>query len=154
MAQGADDAATFSGVAPVTAHWSASYVGLPYRDKGRARSGADCWGLAVIVYGEQLGITLPHYDAAYQSAAERREIAALIADASGSPDWRAIDAGANAHEFDIAVFRRGRYGSHVGILLDGRRMLHMVEDGQAVIEDFRTPRWGCRLTGIHRHINR
>ena len=40
--------------------WANAYVGLPWADLGRDRTGCDCWGLARLVYAEQLGIALPY----------------------------------------------------------------------------------------------
>ncbi|MDB5574979.1 MAG: phage tail assembly protein [Bradyrhizobium sp.] len=157
MAIGTDDAAAVSGDAPLIAvraqkplHWSAGYVGIPFAELGRARDGADCWGLACLVYAEQLGITLPTYDGLYSSIAERAEIAALINGAVSVPGiW--TDAREAPDEFDVAVFRRGRLGSHVGLLIAPGRMLHMPEDGSARIEDYTVPRWASKLAGVYRH---
>jgi cell wall-associated NlpC family hydrolase len=40
-------------------NWAAQYVGLPFRDKGRARTGLDCYGLVVLVLREQFGVEVP-----------------------------------------------------------------------------------------------
>ena len=57
--------------------WANAYVGLPWADLGRDRTGCDCWGLARLVYAEQLGIALPSYSDAYPCAGEQAEVAAL-----------------------------------------------------------------------------
>ena len=36
--------------------WSNRFIGIPYDDFGRSRTGCDCWGLACIIYREELGI--------------------------------------------------------------------------------------------------
>ncbi len=77
-------------------HWSTAYIGLPYRDHGRDRSGVDCWGLAVLVYRDVLGIELPSYAEGYVSTNERAEIADLIAERQQVGPWV---SGGKAREF-------------------------------------------------------
>lgn len=37
------------------------YVGIPWKHLGRTWEGIDCYGLAQLIYKEELGITLPDY---------------------------------------------------------------------------------------------
>lgn len=40
--------------------WVDSYVGIEWKDEGRTRAdGVDCWGLGMILFQEQRGISLP-----------------------------------------------------------------------------------------------
>lgn len=132
----------------MSAHWTEKYIGLPYRDLGRDRQGADCWGLAIIVYGGELGIALPSYVGGYQSTDERREIADLIAGAQATGPWSRIEA--VARPFDIALFRRGPFDSHIGIVVSPGLMIHLPDDS-AKIEHYNTGRWRPRLRAIYRH---
>lgn len=136
----------------MTQLWCNKYIGTPWREFGRAADGCDCWGLACLVYRNELGIELPSYAGAYTSAEERREIAALIGGATRSPLWHA--APGRPEEFDVAVFRRGQFASHVGIVVRPGLMLHMSGEDCAKIEDYRQPLWRTRLTGIWRHETR
>lgn len=125
--------------------WSNKYVGIPQRAHGRARSGVDCWGLVWLVYREELGITLPDY-CGYGSLAEHAEIAALIDGAATSAFWDAVSTPA---PFDVVLFRRGRWNSHVGILVRPGLMLHVTGDG-AKLEHCDRGAWGARLQGYWR----
>ncbi len=127
--------------------WSNAHVGIPFADLGRSRDGCDCWGLACVIYREELGITLPAY-LGYASADERGEVAALIGGAQTSALWVPVEGTAIA--FDIAVFRRGHLSTHVGIVVTHGLMIHMAGEDAAKIEDYRTGPWRHRLTGHFR----
>ncbi len=126
--------------------WSNDYIGLPYVAHGRSRAGVDCWGLAVLVYREVLGIELPTYTG-YASPDERAEVAALVDGATESPLWQAVPAG-EAQPFDVVLCRYGALQSHVGVLVTPgpRQMLHMLHDA-ARIESLQRPPWRDRVCG-------
>ena len=130
-------------------HWSDRFVGLPYLDLGRERDGCDCWGLACIIYREELSISLPDY-LGYANTDERAEIAALVSGATTSPLWVPVNGQAMA--FDVALFRRGRLTSHVGIVVSHGLMIHMAEAEMARIEHYNTGHWAPRLVGHYRHV--
>jgi len=131
--------------------WAAGFVGIPQRDHGRSRDGADCWGLAVIAYAELAGIALPLYRDAV-SPDERAEVAAAIAGEASTRPWRAVDGPAAIRPLDVIVIRQGRWASHLGLVDDPRRrtMLHMGPTG-ARIERFDAPAVRSRITGWWRH---
>lgn len=131
--------------------WSNHYIGLPYVEFGRTRDGCDCWGLACIIYREELNITLPDY-LGYGSADEHGEIAALIAGAETSPLW--VPVSGDALAFDIAVFRRGRFSTHLGIVIRHGLMIHMVGDDQAKVQGYTDGPYKHRLSGHYRHASR
>lgn len=131
--------------------WPNSFVGIPYSDFGRSREGCDCWGLACIIYQEELGISLPDY-LGYASTDEHGEIAALIAGAATSPLWMPVTGTALA--FDIAVFRRGRFSTHLGIVIRHGIMIHMVAEDQAKVEGYERGPLKHRFAGHFRHASR
>lgn len=127
-------------------------VGLPHVELGRDRSGVDCWGLIRLGFDELAGIELPSYAGFYVSTSERAEIAALIEDAEASPDWSMVEPDA-LQPLDVAVFRRGRLESHLGLVVDPARtlMLHAASGHGSRAESFATGYWMPRLTGFWRH---
>lgn len=131
--------------------WSNRFVGIPWREFGRDRDGTDCWGLACVIYQEELGISLPDY-LGYGSAEELGEISALVEGACNSPLWLPIEGPAIA--FDIAVFRRGRLSSHVGVVVRHGLMIHMEGEDSAKLADYTSGAWRHRLTGHYRHAQR
>jgi cell wall-associated NlpC family hydrolase len=133
-------------------HWTEKFVGIPFVEFGREMTGCDCWGLACRIYADELGVVLPDYVQGYASDDERSELAAVIAGATVSPLWRTVTS--LAMPFDIAIFRRGRLDTHVGIVVHDGLMLHSAHEDCAKIEAYRSGAWSHRLTGIYRHFTR
>lgn len=131
-------------------HWSAPYVGLPFREKGDSHDGVSCWGLAVLVFREVAGVTLPTFAGAFVSSAERGQIAALIADVAGAWPWQRVAPGSQ-RDLDIALFSRAGLVTHVGIVCGRDRMLHVTSSQDSAIVDISSGRWLPRLAGIYRH---
>lgn len=129
-------------------HWSTRFVGLPWADRGRDRAGCDCWGLVRLVYADVLGISLPTYVDDYPSTEELREIDELIRGALGAGPWIEIT---DVREFDVVLFGVGRFDSHIGVMVDPRRMLHMMGRDAAKIEAIDTSVWSRRRRGVWRH---
>ncbi|MCW1934126.1 C40 family peptidase [Pararhodobacter zhoushanensis] len=132
--------------------WSDRFLGIPFADLGRTRAGCDCWGLACVIYRHELRITLPDYLGGYASADEHREIAALIAGETAAPLWQPVTG--PAAPFDIAVFRRGRFATHVGVVIRPGLMIHMAGEDQSKVERYAEGPWHSRFAGHFRHASR
>ena len=74
----------------------------------------------------------------YGSVEEHGEIAAQIDGAKTSPLWVPVTGPALA--FDLAVFRRGRLSTHLGIVIRHGLMIHIGQT-HAVLEDYRRGPW-------------
>jgi cell wall-associated NlpC family hydrolase len=133
-------------------HWSAAFVGLPWCEKGRDREGIDCWGLIALVYAEALGRTLPSYAERYSSIEERTEVSALLAGGASKWPWQPVAPG-RERAFDVALFRRGRIESHVGVVVNRGQMLHVLPGSLSCIESYAEGRWWPRLLAIYRHAD-
>ena len=131
--------------------WSDRFLGIPYADFGRDRQGCDCWGLACVIYREELGISLPDY-LGYGSVDELGEVSALICGAATSPLW--VPVGGIATAFDIAVFRRGRLSAHVGIVIRHGIMIHAVAEDHAKVQGYESGPLRNRFSGHFRHASR
>lgn len=130
-------------------HWSASYIGIPHAEFGHSEAGANCWGLVVLVYARELGIALPTYDGRYASLAEQREVAALVAGEQADPAWSKVSV---PQPFDVAVFRQGRYATHMGVVVRDNLLLHIQAGDAAKIQNYRVAPLKDRLTGLYRHV--
>jgi len=70
--------------------------------------------------------------------------------ATGS--WRAVTG--KAAPYDLAVFRRGKLTTHVGIVIRHGMMIHMEGEDAAKVADYRSGRWSSRFVGHYRHHSR
>ncbi|WP_029066569.1 NlpC/P60 family protein [Labrenzia sp. DG1229] len=132
--------------------WSNSYIGIPFEAFGRAQTGCDCYGLAVLIYARELGMQLTSYVGDYVSCDERRELDGLFSSAIEVGPWRKVEGKALA--FDIALFRRGVTAAHCGVVISDGVMLHVQGEDQVKVESYRTGPWKLRLLGHYRHVER
>lgn len=158
--------------------WADAYVGLPWKNGGRARDGLDCWGLARLVAAERFGAELPAYDTTTwrefstdgaPSRDDRRkqveanaELAAFIGGEKArhwAPVWEAATApplgplgGGEVRPGDVVLIRNAGAAIHVGIAVAPGWMLH-IEDGVDAMcvpyDDARTER---RVIGFYRWV--
>lgn len=126
--------------------WYNNYVGIPYQDKGRDRSGVDCWGLVRLVYAEQYGIKLPSFVDSYEN-----NVAELIEEAvnANKESWHLASEPKTG---DIVLFNILGHASHLGVYVGTGYFLHASEGArQAVIEKLSHPSWSRRLQGFYRY---
>lgn len=128
--------------------WAGHYIGLPFQDHGRDRSGLDCWGLVRLVMAEQFNIALPSHVHEYQRTTQVERISTLIE--REVQHWKLVSAGQEVCG-DVIVLRvRGR-PMHVGLVLGDRQMLHIELGINSVIERYSAPRWADRIAGFYRY---
>jgi cell wall-associated NlpC family hydrolase len=128
--------------------WAGRYIGLPFRDHGRDRSGLDCWGLVRLVMAEQFGIALPSLAAAYEHTLALDAISGVIR--AQIPAWNAVAAG-DERCGDVIVLRLHGQPLHVGVVLGDRHMLHVEARIDSAIERYDQTRWKDRIYGFYRH---
>jgi len=130
--------------------WAGHYIGLPFSDHGRDRSGLDCWGLVRLVLGEQFGVALPSYANEYQRSTQVDKISALIGREASK--WKLVAAGSEACG-DVVVLRIRGKPMHVGLVLGDRQMLHIESGINSVIERYSGSNWAERVSGFYRYKN-
>jgi len=130
--------------------WSNDYVGIPFQDVGRTREGCDCWGLARLVYANELEIDLPSFADAYDSTSDQDRLSDLLANRTAHPWWRVLPE--QRAPFDLLLFREGRHDTHIGIVIEPRTMLHMARGDHAKIEAPTSPVWSSRFVAAYRHV--
>lgn len=134
--------------------WPDAYVGLRFRDGGRARPAVDCWGLVRLVLMECCGIEVPGYGDV--AAADLMAVALRISAQSAVDPWTPVTA---PRAFDVATMT-GRHRSaggshlvvaHVGVVVDAGRLLHIEAASGAVVVPLDHPTIRPRLRGFFRH---
>lgn len=125
------------------------FVGIPYRDHGRGFDGCDCWGLVRLVLRDLKGVDLPGFAESYQTAADAKAVADLIA--GQMEPWDALPPGSE-QPGDVVLMRRGAAACHVGVVIGGGRMLHVAADAVASrVESYRSGLRRHRVVGFYRH---
>ena len=127
--------------------WS-RYVGIPHADLGRTLDGCDCWGLVRLVYLDELDIALPGYEHVYTSTRERQALDAEIAARAVEPPWREVG---DLQPCDVILRSAGRFATHVGLVVDRARVLHMHLKARSVICDRSTAFPRDTVVGVYRH---
>ena len=128
--------------------WCNNYISVPFADKGRTRLGCDCWGLARIIYREQLNIDLPEL-LEYGNTKDSKSIAELY-DVEHKV-WSEVPLG-EEKPFDILVFNIYGLPCHVAVVVDNGLMIHCEKGcGTHLSEYNKEAQWSQRLAGIYRY---
>lgn len=115
-------------------------VGVPFVEHGRDFGGWDCWGLCLVAYQEVLGVALP--DFTYETV---KDVARLESQFGARS---AYVRGCEPCVMDVAVIFRRNRAIHAGLVVPGRRILH-VEIG---IETCAEPFNNFRVEGFYRVV--
>ena len=129
--------------------WCNNYISVPFEEHGRSRQGCDCWGLARLIYKEQLGIDLPAL-LDYKNTKDGKSIAELY-DVERS-DWQEISLG-QEKPFDILVFKMLGLPTHIAVVVDKGLMIHCEKGcGTHISEYNKEVQWKTRLAGVYRYV--
>lgn len=123
--------------------WYNKYIGIPYQEKGRDTTGADCWGLTRLIYKNEFDITLPSFSQNYEHSDTER-IAELFA--QYKEGWITQDT---PIEGSIVLFRILGHISHVGIMINSTQFIHTRDGQSALIDNLEKPRWRNRISGFY-----
>lgn len=130
--------------------WSNDYISIPFADHGRDRQGCDCWGLARLIYKEQLGIDLPTL-IDYENIKDSHKISELYYKQYDSNNWVEVPQG-QEKEFDIVVFKILGLPTHIGVVINKNIAIHCEKGIGTHITDFKHEfQWNKRLVGIYRY---
>lgn len=121
-----------------------SYIGMPFKPRGRDRDGCDCWGLARIIYHDVFDLELPSLQ--YAEKFDIEELMTVMAEEAEK--WVKIERG-KEKPGDILVLRS--LNPHVGIVIKKGKMIHIQKSTAACIERYTATAWNRRIMGIYRH---
>lgn len=125
-----------------------SFIGVPWKDRGRDSDGCDCWGLVRMIYKEALNIDLPSYHELYATAADAMAVRSLIMGNIGP--WREIEKG-KERWFDCALMREAGVPRHIGIVCSRGSVLHLPPGKSSVIETYDEGKNRHRIVGFWRY---
>ncbi|MFQ5776364.1 MAG: NlpC/P60 family protein [Kiloniellaceae bacterium] len=128
--------------------WIDDYVGLPFQEHGRDRSGLDCWGLVRLVLAERFAVQVPSFGEVYERVSDRETIAKLVQ--AERLAWTAIVLG-RERSGDVALLRLRGAPMHVGLVVAPPLMLHVERGIGSALASYRGLRWRSRLLGFYRH---
>lgn len=111
-------------------NWVAEYIGIPFVDYGRDRDGADCWGLARMIWFDRIGLKLPEF----AIDPNRGDLCKIMID-DQIREWFPVENG-NECELD-GVIMTGCYGvgremkrapMHIGVVVAPGVLIHTSEE--------------------------
>lgn len=127
------------------------YIGIPYKNRGRAFDGIDCYGIIVLFYKQEFGITLSDYTEFNIQDYEQNWYKNNENHISNNwqKEWKAVE---NMQQYDSLLFSlfSNNMVNHCGIYLGDDKFLHIHENRTSCIERL-TTFWQNRLKGICRN---
>jgi len=127
--------------------WFDNYIGIPFLADGNDQKGCDCWGLAVLIYKEQLNIDLPVFAGMFVDGSLASLIRVTKHIRKIKKTWLKVNEPAS---YDIILLRTGNMIYHVGLVIDKKRMLHVMEGINSTIEEFTGIQWKQKVEGFYR----
>lgn len=112
------------------------FVGVPWLKGGCDISGADCWGLFVLVSREVYGLVVNEYNG---SKASGDELTAIINDETASSRWDRVDI---PRPGDAVVMYQRKTGipRHIGIFVEGSNILHSPDESGKMVSQIHSVR--------------
>lgn len=128
--------------------WCAKYVGTPFLEHGRTRSGCDCWGLVRLALYEHFAIGVRDFSDCYCGIEDAETIQALCR--MEAEAWQRVE---DPRPGDVVLMRIAGIARHVGLVVAPGLMLHTEAGMSAVCEPYTGPVWKNRIEGFYRHVD-
>lgn len=129
------------------------YMRIPFKEHGRGFDGCDCGGLVWLVYKTELDIELPDWREYYSSTRVESslELSGTISTMLGNL-CHEVQPDEEIMPYDVISFDLMGVPIHVGIAVDDRHFLHII-DGYSNVrqEKFSSYAWRKRINGIFRY---
>jgi cell wall-associated NlpC family hydrolase len=135
-----------------TPELQSKYLRIPFKDKGRDFKGCDCGGLVWLVYKNELGIELPDWRD-YYSCTQLSHSSEMFNAVSTMLGANGVEVPLEkAQPFDVISIRIGGADVHVGLVVNSRFFLHIMEGRTTVAQErLDSHQWAKRITGCFRH---
>lgn len=129
--------------------WATKYVGIPYESQGQTNSGANCYGLVVLVYKEELSVDLPWFiDIDPERTEDRAEYQKVWKEWRVS-EWIPVSPGAERAGDVVDMKVLGL--PHCGVVVGGGKMLHSRPQCGTSIESYQRGLFCRRVKNLYRH---
>lgn len=105
--------------------WADEFVGLPHKERGRARSGIDCYGITWLVLGEKAGKWFPRFDDEDPKGSSILSLTGTYSTVE-LKDARAFDVAVLFTDVLVGLAWKSK-PIHMGIFVDAKNILHIEE---------------------------
>lgn len=124
---------------------------IPYADSGRDRSGADCWGLILILYDHlDYGALEPYSEITLPTLRHRKETSEKLQ--SVLETQTQFEEVSEPTFADVILLNVKNEPLHIGFCLDKQTMIHTTKETGVVIEDFTGMKWINKIAGFYRAL--
>ena len=121
------------------------YLGIPYRHRGRAIDGLDCWGFLKLAYAD-LGIRLFDIEDLEYGKVWGSQGKDYFKD-NYAHDWVKVNA---PQTLDAILFVNSKsVANHAGIVLSNRRFIHCCRQG-VIVSRLDDVSWDKKIEGFYR----
>lgn len=121
-------------------------IGIPFKNRGRDRSGLDCYGLVQQVY-KKCGVDVPEYYADFNDA---EKINALVKEHTQGHPWKRIS------EPVVPCLIALRFGSavvnHTAVYIGAGKFLHTRDKVGVCVDRLSNPAWRRVVVGFYEYV--
>lgn len=119
---------------------------VPFKIGGRDYDGWDCWGLVYCAFRDVYGQSISSLAADYHGDVSYKELARLV-DIERA-EWLETPEPAPGR---VALFRMGRYATHVALVLERSQMIHCERRAGTIVERHDSFLWAGRNVGFFQY---
>ena len=139
-----------------TLDMQSKYMRIPFKEHGRGFDGCDCGGLLILIYRNELGIELPDLAHLYQTTQIEswEDVKETISRGVREyPSFVEVPKGEAIQPFDVIVFNIASHPIHIGIVVNDRMFIHILEGYTNVRQErIHSANWIKRIEGIYRYV--
>lgn len=122
--------------------WAAKYIGLKYEKLGRGPMAFDCWGIVMLVYKNEFGVTLP--DFRYPP-----DLTGYLAEVRDKKTMFREIPEHTKKTGDIVLMKIKTAPIHVGVFCEPGHILHGMNAESGIVFD-RIGQWQNQIEGFYR----
>lgn len=109
-----------------------SFLGIPFKNKGRDFSGVDCYGLVFLFYKYDRGTELEKYSHEYGSCNNPKQADRALK--QHKDEWKSV----TLPKFgDVILFRKSGLFTHVGIYINEKQFLHIQKGNTSCLSELK-----------------